>query len=468
VDTKPELLLRSALHGLGYRFRKNYGVIAGRHRVRVDIAFPRERLAVFIDGCFWHQCPEHGSLPVVNQDYWSPKLAKNVERDVAVSAEVEAAGWTVLRLWEHEPRDEAVRIVVSTLEGLRADGKPTALDLFAGAGGSTQGLKAAGYHVLGAVENDKSAGRSYVANHKAVRLFQEDIRDVDPEALRATLHLEAGELDLLVACPPCQGFSTLGASLADDPRNDLVLLVHPFLKELRPKTFLLENVPGLRGDPRLEAVLDLARSAGYGIRSYVVNAIDFGVPQSRKRLIVVGVLELSDHDFPESLQELLPARFRRTPPAVVTVLDKAGPIETSRDAIHRARRNSQTVLARIQNVPPGGDRFDLPVTHQLDCHKGLRGRSASAAYGRIRADRPAPTMTTRCTTPACGRFVHPTEDRGISLREAALLQTFPLRYRFHGSYQSLEAQIGNAVPVRLARALGLAVKALLEKGPGHR
>lgn len=474
VDTKPERLIRSGLHRLGCRFRKDYRVKVEARRVRVDVAFPRARLAVFIDGCFWHRCPEHGTIPRSNRDYWGPKLTRNAERDVLATKDLESAGWTVLRIWEHVPPPQAVALVVAALELARSRTAPdepvqafpasrtrTAVDLFAGAGGSTEGLKAAGYWVLGAVEFDESAARSYQSNHDDVRLFQEDIRDVSPRSLRESLGLQPGDLDLLNACPPCQGFSTLGGGSVDDPRNELVSLIRSFLEELRPRAFVLENVPGLRTDSRLKELLDLARGAGYTVRSYVVNATAFGVPQSRRRLIAIGVRDIPSERLPADLAALLPSSFSQTPPRVEDVIAKAGPIAETTDRLHRARQSTPAVVARIRSIPPGGDRFDLPEDQQLECHKTLERRNATAAYGRIRLDQPAPTLTTRCTTPACGRFVHPTEDRGISLREAALLQTFPLRYQFSGTHQSLEAQIGNAVPVRMAKALGLAVAALL-------
>ena len=123
-------------------------------------------------------------------------------------------------------------------------------------------------------------------------------------------------------------------------------------------------------------------------------------------------------------------------------------------------------LERIRTVPIGGGRLDLPPSLRLDCHERLETRSATSIYGRIDPSRPAPTMTTRCTTPSCGRFVHPSEDRGLTLREAALIQTFPPDYKFEGNYGEVERQIGNAVPVRMAEALGLAVARLLELRSG--
>jgi DNA mismatch endonuclease (patch repair protein) len=115
TDTKPELALRGALHALGYRYRKDYRLDLSLRRVRPDIAFTSRKVAVFVDGCFWHACPEHGSAPKSNEWYWSPKLAKNVERDRAVDAALEGAGWTVVRLWEHVSVDDAVAAVVAAV-----------------------------------------------------------------------------------------------------------------------------------------------------------------------------------------------------------------------------------------------------------------------------------------------------------------------------------------------------------------
>jgi len=472
IDTSPEVALRSALHQAGYRFRKGYKVALPHRKVSVDIAFPREGLAVFVDGCFWHQCPEHGVVPQANRAYWQPKLSRNVERDDQTSAALRRAGWKVLRFWEHVPPEEAAAVIAETVDSLRAQiSKPSpsgpALDLFAGAGGSTAGLKSANFKVVGAVENAPDAAETYRSNHREVSLLEKDIREVDPVDFRKSLGLAKGELALLNACPPCQGFSTLGPCDASDARNDLVGIIVPFLKAFLPKAFIVENVPGLRTDQRMVDLVQEAERLGYALRCYTVNATDFGVPQSRRRLIAIGVLDGKVEAFPAHPAELLPRFFERVPPAVPEALARAGSIEKTRDPVHRARRNSPEVVARIECIPVNGDRFDLPEEHQLKCHRDLgRQRSASAPYGRMRLDQPAPTLTTRCTTPSCGRFVHPTEHRGISLREAALLQTFPVRYQFSGSYQSIEGQIGNAVPARLAEGLALAASVLMEDGDG--
>jgi len=469
VDTKPELAVRSALHRLGYRFRKEYKVRAAGRKRSIDLAFPAEGLAVFIDGCFWHRCPEHRTIPKANREYWAPKLKRNVERDKLVTDSLRQMGWTVLRIWEHTPVDEAVATIVDAVEGLRLReriraqrGTGIAADLFAGAGGSTQGLIQGGYRVLSAVEYDSACAKTYRKNHKGTELIEDDIRNVTPAALMEAMGIEPGELDLLNACPPCQGFSSLGPMDAEDERNELVLTVFPFIEEMEPKAFVLENVPGLARDKRMKDLLAKARSAGYGVKAYDLNATEFGVPQNRRRLIAIGVKGLEDDHLPEHPAELLPVSFKRKPERIFKVLAQAGPLKGTRDAIHRGRKTTPEVAERIRLIPRNGGRFDLPESHQLACHKSLGSkRSAAAAYGRMRLDEPAPTLTTRCTTPACGRYLHPTQHRGITLREAALIQTFPKRYKFDGTYQAIEGQIGNAVPVRMAQGLAMATAELV-------
>lgn len=345
----------------------------------------------------------------------------------------------------------------------------TAIDLFAGAGGATQGLRDAGFEVVAAAENDPKAAGSFAANHPDV-LLAGDVRLVEPWRLRRHLALRLGELDLLKACPPCQGFSSLARGEEDADRNDLVLDVDRFVRAFMPKAVLLENVPGLARDDRLPALLGSLAAAGYAHRQYDVDARQFGVPQRRRRLIVVAVRrDVADRP-PEDLLAALPAGFDVAPRTAGDALAVLAAAIAPDDPLDRHRQSSPKVRARIAAVPVGGTRFDLPEEHRLACHSRMTrdGRpvkgQATASYGRVRADAPAPTMTTRCTTPACGAFVHPTEDRGLTLREAAAFQTFPPGYAFDGGYDSVERQIGNAVPVRMAHALGLAVMSLL--GPG--
>jgi DNA (cytosine-5)-methyltransferase 1 len=340
--------------------------------------------------------------------------------------------------------------------------QPTVLDLFSGAGGATAGLRAAGFNVIGAIENDEVAAESYRRNHPEVELTERAIEDVDASELRDQLGLEVGELSLLKACPPCQGYSSIGKGDPDDPRNDLVAEIWRFVRAFRPRAVILENVPGLARDPRLAHLVRQLRAVGYSVVSYVVDATAFGVPQRRRRLIVVAVRDPSDA-LPDALEALLPDSFvdggiETAGEALALLAD----VDPARDVLHRPRSHSPEVSDRIAALPVAGTRFDLPSEHRLGCHSKLDRRDATASYSRVRADEPAPTMTTRCTTPACGQFVHPTEPRALTLREAATLQTFPVAYEFSGGPAQVERQIGNAVPVRMAEGIGRCLARVLD------
>lgn len=340
----------------------------------------------------------------------------------------------------------------------------TAIDLFAGAGGATQGLRDAGFRVIAAAENDSAAAESYSLNHPGV-VLEGDVRDVNPGRLGYFLGLRTGDLDLLKACPPCQGFSTLARGQVDEDRNDLVLDVSRFVEAWRPKVLLLENVPGLGRDTRLSSLLDDLRGLGYCSAIYKVDARDFGVPQRRRRLIVFS--SRLHQALPDDVRQLLPDDFDTSPRTAADALHWLERVRMPNDPLDWFRQSRPSVRARIAAVPINGTRFDLPPEHQLDCHRKLtdggktRGSQATSSYGRVRLEEAAPTMTTRCTTPSCGAFVHPTMNRGLTLREAATFQTFPASYGFAGGYDAIERQIGNAVPVRLAYALGLAARSLL-------
>lgn len=337
---------------------------------------------------------------------------------------------------------------------------PTAIDLFAGAGGATQGLSDAGVRVIGAVESDPIAARSYRLNHGGVHLWETDIRRLTATSARRVLQLERGELTLLKACPPCQGFSSLaeGRIGSDDPRNDLVGHTVRFIRELRPKSVIVENVPGLGRDRRSSQLVDSLNRLGYTTRLYYVNAVDFGVPQRRKRLIILGVRG-RNRQLPDSLGKS-EEKIRTVREAFLSLSRSIEP----GDPLNEHRRLSSALLERVQGIPPEGNRFSLPEELQLECHKKLDRegkKAASGSYSRLKWDAPAPTMTTRCTTPACGPFLHPTEHRPITLREAAAIQTFPATYKFNGSRGDIERQIGNAVPVKMAQGLAQTLLASL-------
>jgi len=335
-----------------------------------------------------------------------------------------------------------------------------AVDLFAGGGGLTLGLKLAGFHVLGAVEIDDLAVETYRMNHPEVEIRQQDILLLDAKEFRKALGIRKGRLDLLAGCPPCQGFSALttknGAKTIDDPRNSLVKEFVRFTEEFRPKVVMLENVPGLANDPGFHDVVRELGSFGYTVEFRILNSAKFGVPQRRRRLILLA-----------GLYGRVPfAEAAETPE--ITVREIIGMLPEpgdSGDPLHDLpEKRSERVRRIIQTIPlDGGSRSELPEDLILDCHR--RGNGFKDVYGRMAWDAVAPTITGGCVNPSKGRFLHPSQHRTITLREAALLQGFPRDYRFSlrkGKYAAAMV-IGNALPPEFIRRHAVKVKQYIRR-----
>ncbi len=345
-------------------------------------------------------------------------------------------------------------------------GKPTAVDLFCGCGGLTTGLKNAGFRVLGAVDVEPLSAETYKSNHRRVKIWKIDIRKLDPTELMEKLHIKRGELDLLAGCPPCQGFSTMrtlnGAVAVDDPRNDLLFEFQRFVEAVLPRAVMLENVPGLVEDQRFSEFINSLNVLGYIGEPRVLNAADYGVPQRRRRLIYLG-----GYGFRIPFAD--PSTRRKTVQKSIGRLSAAG---KSGDAVHdMPEQRTEKVVSLIKRIPKdGGSRTDLPSEEQLECHKRCDG--FKDVYGRMAWNDVAPTITSGCFNPSKGRFLHPEEDRAITMREAALLQGFPRRYRFPvtGGKSALALMIGNALPPPFITAHGKSILRSLRTSeePEHR
>ncbi|CAJ9446723.1 modification methylase HgiDII [Burkholderia pseudomallei] len=318
----------------------------------------------------------------------------------------------------------------------------TAIDLFSGCGGLSVGLKQAGFRIRAAVEIDRKARQTYELNHPDVKLYCGDIRKLSVRQVMRDLDLAAGELDLLAGCPPCQGFSRLrtlnqGPSV-DDPRNNLVRDFLRFVRALRPKTVMLENVPALENDARFAALCRSLRAMKYELVVHVLNAADYSVAQRRKRLILLASKVHTPAIAPKASNRM----------TVADVIRHLEPPSETRDALHAVpERRSAHVMELIRLIPAdGGSRTDLPVERQLECHK--RSNGFYDVYGRMAWQDLSPTITSGCINPSKGRFLHPTQDRTITLREAALLQGFPPKYKFDVSHgkEAIALMIGNALP----------------------
>lgn len=317
----------------------------------------------------------------------------------------------------------------------------TAIDLFSGCGGLTLGLKGAGFDVLAAVEVNSKAVETYRANHPDVLLYSEDVRKLDPADIMRELGICPGDLSLLAGCPPCQGFSRLRTKNKDkfpcDDRNDLIYDFLRFVEILRPKLLMLENVPALALDRRFSEFVDRISFLGYKFSFKIVNAADYGVPQRRRRLIFMGSMT-STPSFPEPVE-------RRTVRMAIGDLDCSA--LDSGDIHFIPERRSESVRRLIALIPKdGGSRDFLPDDMVLKCHKKFDG--FRDVYGRMSWDDVSPTITSGCSNPSKGRFLHPEEDRTITLREAAILQGFPIDYKFlsHHGKESVALMIGNALP----------------------
>ncbi len=325
--------------------------------------------------------------------------------------------------------------------------KFTAIDLFSGCGGLTKGLKNAGFAVLGAVEIDALSAETYRHNHRNTRIWETDIRLLNPLQLRRDLGLKRGELDLLAGCPPCQGFSTIrtrnGAKQNRDLRNTLVHEMLRFIRSFHPKTVMMENVPGLKTRSSFRDLCRGLRELGYMVSWQIKDAANYGVPQRRKRLIL-----LAGRRFQIPFAAVLGKR--RTVRDTIARLARAG---SSGDLLHdMAEHRTRKILRLIKDIPKdGGSRLDLPKSRQLACHERCNG--FKDIYGRMAWDDVAPTITGGCFNPSKGRFLHPKENRAITMREAALLQSFPKTYWFplSASKQAIALMIGNALPPKFIR-----------------
>jgi len=344
-------------------------------------------------------------------------------------------------------------------------GRPSAIDLFSGCGGLTLGLEQADFDVVGAVELDPAAVRTYTANHRKVKVKNTDIRKLSARAFRRELKMRVGELDLLAGCPPCQGFSVLrtrnGSRRNRDYRNDLIYQMLRFAREFRPKALMMENVPGLMGQRPLAILSKGLVALGYQVVCAIRDAADYGVPQRRRRLIL-----LASRGFePRFAKEL--HRVRTVRSAIGAIAEPG----RSRDALHNLpeKKRASRVAQLIRDIPKdGGSRTDLPRSRQLGCHK--RSNGFRDIYGRMAWNKVAPTITSGCFNPSKGRFLHPEQDRAITMREAAMLQSFPRKYNFDVSCgkEAIALMIGNALPPEFIRRHALEIrKGLIQARLGH-
>ncbi|RXS93980.1 DNA cytosine methyltransferase [Acinetobacter junii] len=336
-----------------------------------------------------------------------------------------------------------------------------AVDLFCGVGGLTAGLIKSGITVKAGYDIELACKYAYEFNNKAV-FIHKDVAEVTGNEINDWY--SPNSIKLLAGCAPCQPFSTYnqGKDTSTDKKWPLLYHFARLISEVKPELVTMENVPDVIKHKVYHDFIQELELLGYSVFSQEVACVDYGVPQTRRRHVVlaskIGNIQLIEptHDKPVTVQD------------VISGLEPLASGQRSQsDPLHASSKLNEINLKRIKASKPGGTWRDWPEDLRAECHKKDSGRSYPAVYGRMEWDKPAPTMTTLCFGFGNGRFGHPEQDRAISLREAALFQTFPEDYKFIETpelfnFKGVGRMIGNAVPVRLGEVVGLSFIQQLE------
>ena len=349
---------------------------------------------------------------------------------------------------------------------------PTVVDLFCGVGGLTHGLRLAGLSVVAGIDVDSSCRYAYEKNNADAQFIQADISTLPPQRIEA-LYPEEG-VRVLVGCAPCQPFSRYtkryrkgeqsgGRENDEWQRDKKWALLYSFaniVKHVMPDIVSMENVLELENEKVFLDFYNMLLGLGYKVSHRVVNCPEYGVPQNRRRLVLLaslfGELTLIEPLFKEDNYPTVRESIGHLPRVAAGVANQD-------DAMHSASSLSKTNLRRIQNSIPGGTWHDWDDSLKLKCHKKKSGKSYVSIYGRMAWDAPSPTITTQFYGYGSGRYGHPEQDRALTLREGALLQSFPPDYEFIDTKAGFNRRvvgghIGNAVPVELGRAIGKSIQ----------
>jgi DNA (cytosine-5)-methyltransferase 1 len=342
------------------------------------------------------------------------------------------------------------------------------IDLFCGIGGLTHGLIKEGLDVIAGIDNDKLCKFGYEYNNKNAKFINKDILQVSADEINKLFGNKENAIRVLAGCAPCQPFSKLNLNKITEKQLEPLGKFAQLIIETEPDVVSMENVSGLadtRKNPIFKTFIDALEKGGYNYKYEIVNVSEYGVPQNRRRLVLLAS-KLGDI-------ELVKKTHKNKKITVRDVIRNLAPIKdgeiSQNDPLHRARKLSAKNLQRIKATPHnGGNSKSWNEDLILKCHKKKSGKTyRGSVYGRMRWDEPAPTMTTQCIGLGNGRFGHPEQDRAISLREAALFQTFPKNYKFSEPQNPVFAAhiakfIGNAVPVRLGTIIGRSIKTHVE------
>ena len=346
--------------------------------------------------------------------------------------------------------------------------KPIAVDLYCGAGGLTRGLLDAGVEVRAGYDIDEHCRHAYEHNNSPAVFHAKSVADLKAEDVEA--HYEEGRTRVLVGCAPCVTFSTYtqGQNRSKDPKWSLLRQFARLVKEVKPEIVSMENVPGLQKTAVFRDFLKVLREEGFHFNDdaekRLVYCPDYGIPQHRTRLVLIAS-RLGPIDLIEPTHTSVKYRCVKDALKGLPSLE-AGEV-SPKDSMHRASGLSNLNLRRIRQSKPGGSWRLWPANLVAKCHKKKKGMTYGSVYGRMSWDKPSPTITTQFHGFGNGRFGHPEQDRALSLREGAILQSFPNTYAFakdaNYSLQAVARMIGNAVPVELGAVIGRSIKLHLAK-----
>jgi len=345
----------------------------------------------------------------------------------------------------------------------------TAIDLFCGAGGLSTGFSQAGWHVALGVDSWGRALETFANNHRDSKTWETRI-DASVSGSELLERAGASHVDAVIGGPPCQGYSTLGKRKSSDPRNDLVWQFVRLVGEIRPRAFLMENVDGLRilrhgSESLTRTVARELSNLGYAVSYGMLLAANYGVPQLRRRVVFVGLETGHRFEFPrpshdegtwptvwDAIGDLpeVPVGERRTSYGQAPRSELQRRLRGASDTLlgHESPKHAPSLVSALSFIPDGGNRRSIPESHQPK--SGFHN-----SYARFRSDKPAIAVTTVMGKPSSTRCVHPFQNRAITPREGARLQTFPDGYAFAGGRWEQYEQIGNSVPVRLAERLAV-------------
>ncbi|MEQ8268763.1 MAG: DNA cytosine methyltransferase [Parvibaculum sp.] len=345
--------------------------------------------------------------------------------------------------------------------------KGEVVDLFCGIGALSHGLRLAGFKIVAGYDIDQNCKYAYEKNNDA-QFFARDVAKLTAREIRK--HFSGKVPSVLAGCAPCQPFSTYKQRYGEDPKWNFVTKFASLAVAVQPDFITMENVPALlnyKGGSVFEAFCTIIRKAGYDLEWSVERCEQYGVPQRRRRLVVLAS------------KSYRLGKLQRDESKTVSVRDAIGKLPKvaaggshPKDPLHAASGLTAINLKRIRASKPGGTWRDWPKSLRAECHRRPTGKTYPGVYARMTWDEPSPTLTTQCYGYGNGRFGHPVQDRAITLREAAILQSFPPNYEFLPTDEKLSfvevgRWIGNAVPVKLAEAIGGAIASSKRKEPAR-